>query len=282
MSFNDNNLISANNPIRGNNIPWFACRMYNQFTDLSIPDPSKKYYYAPGNLSTNFTHLMKLVICINKFTEAFDKIKDLLIDCQVNINAKNDDGITALMIASINSSIHSNNDTVRLLIEHGANVNIQANNGATALYHACNHSHNSSDFETVKLLLDNGANPNVNNNRGLTPLFILSMFATLLTLKVIDLLLDYGADATQIINMSHNNTTALITLCHNHKFNQDDVETLMKLIIYSGRVLNHCNINGKTAYDYYIDNDNNVLNEHQLRILNGTVTFNNTKSSRNA
>lgn len=49
----------------------------------------------------------------------------MLIDAGTDVNIKNDDGCTALMIASRESTLYSNIKTVKMLIDGGANINSQ-------------------------------------------------------------------------------------------------------------------------------------------------------------
>ncbi|XP_037037865.1 putative ankyrin repeat protein RF_0381 [Bradysia coprophila] len=89
--------------------------------------------------------------------ETPDRVKDLL-EKGANINARDEDGDTALMNASNNGRY----ETVKFLIENGADVNATDTNGKTPLMFA-------SAFDNsriIKLLVDNGANINATDNSG--------------------------------------------------------------------------------------------------------------------
>ncbi len=68
-----------------------------------------------------------------------------------NINAKNRDGMTIMMYASV----YGNIDVLKYLIANKADINLEDNNGRTALMWSAKSTH--TDLEFVKYLLDNGA-----------------------------------------------------------------------------------------------------------------------------
>jgi ankyrin repeat protein len=86
----------------------------------------------------------------------------LLISQGVDINVKNNNGLTALHLVARGGR----KDVVELLIDNGADVNNKTNNGMTPLHQA---SRNGLK-EIVELLISRGADINVKNTRGQTPL----------------------------------------------------------------------------------------------------------------
>jgi len=84
-----------------------------------------------------------------------------------DVNAKNCDGYTALILASSNGRT----EIVKLLLEKGANVNAKDNNGETALHSASENGHT----EIVAKLLEKGADVNAENNYGQTALSLASL-----------------------------------------------------------------------------------------------------------
>jgi uncharacterized protein len=82
----------------------------------------------------------------------------LLLEKRANINAvRARDGLTPLIVAARSGAT----DNVRVLLEHGADVNARTQDGFTALMGAA--CSESGRPETVKLLLDRGADPNAKN-----------------------------------------------------------------------------------------------------------------------
>ena len=86
-----------------------------------------------------------------------------------DVNAKNTNGLTALMMASYCGYTNGNYaEVVKLLLDKGADVNIKGKEGLTALMEASS----GGNAEVVKLLLDKGADINVKNSKGETALVI--------------------------------------------------------------------------------------------------------------
>lgn len=105
------------------------------------------------------------------------KIFKSLIGYGADVNAKNNDGRTALMLTS-------NLEIAKLLIDSGADVNAKNNNGGTALIWA-------DKLEIAKLLIDNGADINAKDSLGHTAL---TQAVNWDRLEIAKLLIDNGAD----------------------------------------------------------------------------------------
>ncbi len=118
------------------------------------------------------------------------KIKRLLNN-EVDMNATDTDGKTALMLAA-EWYIHGNSEVVKVLLDNGANVNYKDENGKTALMSAAL----LDKSEVAKVLLDNGANVNDEIKNGWTVLMLAIFFGQNEVAKV---LLDNGANP-DIIN----------------------------------------------------------------------------------
>ena len=88
----------------------------------------------------------------------------LLLDRGANIEAKGNDGNTALMQAVIGGQT----ETVKLLLDSRANIEARNDDGYTPLLEAARYAF--YDTATAKILLDRGANVEVKNNDGRTPL----------------------------------------------------------------------------------------------------------------
>ena len=111
---------------------------------------------------------------------------------KIQLNAENQLGETALMMAAINNQL----ELAKLLIEQGADVNKP---GWTPLHYAATRGHR----EMMRLLLDHDAYIDSESQNGTTPLMMAAYSASPLAVK---LLLEEGADPTLA---NHGNATAL-------------------------------------------------------------------------
>ena len=114
------------------------------------------------------------------------EITKLLLNAGADVNAKDKQGVTALMKALKNGKP----EIIKILLNSGAKVNDkEKESGVTPLMIAAH----SNSPEVIKMLLDAGANVNDSeNDHGLTPLMIAAMNNT--NPEVIKILLQAGAD----------------------------------------------------------------------------------------
>jgi len=90
----------------------------------------------------------------------------LFVKAGMDLNARDQKGWTALMIASLQGFT----DLARYLIDKGADVNARNTDGYTALMEAVYKGHS----ETVRLLIEKRADVNARSDGGLTSLMIAS------------------------------------------------------------------------------------------------------------
>lgn len=125
------------------------------------------------------------------------------IDNGGNVDERNIDGWTALMLVSYNhealmQSLKSrNNGVIETLIQSNANVNLKNKKGETALILAVSVKHTiispelkRSQIRTVKSLLNANADVNIIDNKGWTALNW-AKYNNLIT--IVEILKDYGA-----------------------------------------------------------------------------------------
>ncbi|XP_065346583.1 serine/threonine-protein phosphatase 6 regulatory ankyrin repeat subunit B-like [Cloeon dipterum] len=90
-----------------------------------------------------------LHLAINMYDYSIEVIRWLLDEAQVDVNAKNENGETALMTACSKNRF----DVIQILLENKADVSIQDNKGRTALHHAARSGH----LDMIKMLFDHMA-----------------------------------------------------------------------------------------------------------------------------
>ncbi len=105
------------------------------------------------------------------------------------VNAVNNDGLTALWLAARNG----HTKIVEALIKAGVDVNAVNNDGNTALTLAAMNGHT----ETVEALIREGANVNAVNNDGLTALWVAAMNGHT---KIVEALIREGANVNAVNN----------------------------------------------------------------------------------
>ncbi len=162
-------------------------------------------------------------------------IVKILIDKDVDVNAKSKDGETALMEASYYGHI----EIVQMLIEANAGINAKNNLGNTVLMRACF----GSNPQIVKLLLENGANVHIQNNRGETALIEsithCSDEDTEAVCKIINMLIHAGANVN---TQNGEGSTVLMEAC---KFMER--AKVIEILISAGIDVNIKNNDGQTA-----------------------------------
>jgi len=209
--------------------------IYTQFDreELNFVDPNKEYLCSQNTKSTGFTKLMKF--CLIKGIN-LSLIKQELETC--DINAQNNNGWTALMLACINSNTVSNNMIVKLLLDKGANPNLQNyKTGSTALMMTAVHSNDTSNNLTLQLLLKYNANIDSQDNNGWTALISAARFSnTISSIETIKILLKCNAN---IDSHTHHGWTALMSAV-----NHCNVNTVKVLLDHKP------NINLKTMEGY--------------------------------
>jgi len=138
----------------------------------------------------------------------------VLLEAGVEVDVKDKDGVTALMIAGI----RANTETVQALLDAGADGNAKANNGATALmmtgtsagsprllgWSSVRFQSGKKNTKTVQALLDAGADVNAIDQDGVTPLMIYGARANTDNVQA---LLDAGAD----VNAKDNNGMSVLS-----------------------------------------------------------------------
>ncbi|XP_048558689.1 ankyrin-1-like isoform X2 [Triticum urartu] len=137
----------------------------------------------------------------------------LVEDLQVNVDATDESGETALSYAAVNGIVN----VVRYLLDHGANPDKSGPGNRTPLHMAVG----QGNCEIVKVLLSKGADVNCYSDSG-TPLHIAAVFGLDGAMKI---LLDHHADCNKSVCIAD---TPLIVALRAHR------QKCVKLLIKAG------------------------------------------------
>lgn len=145
-----------------------------------------------------------------------------------NVNSRDDDRDTALMIAALSAR---DIKTVKALLAGGADVNAKNNENDTALIYAAA----DDDHEVLQALLDRGADINHQNNNGYSPLIMASVNE--LRLANAKFLVAHGADLT----LRNDDRETALTMAVD-----GSVIELIKLLLRKGASIDDKNKDGNT------------------------------------
>lgn len=175
----------------------------------------KKIFLLLIFASTNTLQSSELVKSYDErlFSDDIKVVKEA-ISLGADLNAKNNHGYTALMLAALGGGTRL--EIAKLLIASGADLNIKnSNSGETTLILAAL----SNELEVVKLLIELGADINIQDAKGYTALIFAASFNRL---EIIKLLIEAGAD----LNIKNElGCTALILA---KKFGHEEIAKLIK------------------------------------------------------
>ena len=160
------------------------------------------------------------------------------IDAGADVNARGENGETALMKASL---FNNNSEVIETLLDNGAIVNAIAKDGMTALMGAALFNENP---EIVEILLDRGANISARDIKEKTALIEAVRNNKL---EVIEILLDRGAD----INAKDMDESSVLMWAA--AYNNSDV---VELLLDKGAEINARNREGTTALIGAVSNNN--------------------------
>ena len=137
------------------------------------------------------------------------EVVKLLLKENADVNIQDKNGVTALMLASLNGHTH----VVELLLKENADVNIKNKQGMTALNLASLKGHT----HVVELLLKDNANVNIQDKNGVTALMLASLKGHT---QIVELLLKENADVniqkkdrlTALVGASENGHVQVVEL----------------------------------------------------------------------
>lgn len=175
-----------------------------------------------------------------------------LLDMGADINSKDDDGITPLIIACGGGKIL----TAKLLISKGADVNYKTpiisdspKDGWTPLHLAARNGH----IKIIDLLIANGANVNATKADGWTPLHVSASFCQI---EIVKFLLAKGANVNAIAN---DGTTVLMACAYAAQHTYEKYAEIAKLLLGKGADVNARDRYGGTALMHADERGNKYL-----------------------
>ena len=154
----------------------------------------------------------------------------LLIDNGADVDAKDDNGKTALILATMGGRT----DMVDLLIKADADMDAKSNYGNTAMMMACDRG----DTDIVRLLIDNGADMDAKDNHGYTAMMIAIEMGYSSHKDILSLLVYNGADVDAKDN---DGSTALMSAVSNGQ------TEIVDLLLNDGADVNAADSDGQTA-----------------------------------
>ncbi len=202
----------------------FLPKQKNRMKKLTFLIPLFAILFAVSHIS--FTD--ECLLCDPAFNGDIAEVKRLL-DGGANLDAGNDHGNTALMVAVGKGYA----EIVKMLISAGANVDAANDGDATALHVAAN----KGNAEFAKILLSAGANPNATDNKGVTSLMVAAFDGHD---EVAKMLLSAGANPNAVGMESVTALIAAVSKGH---------AEVVKILIAGGAEVNQRTSEGNTALD---------------------------------
>ena len=173
---------------------------------------------------------------------AVDEIKKVINETNIDINTKNEDGVTPLM----NAVKYNNNlEVVNLLLNEGADVNIKNSMGKTPLMYAAEYNSNP---EIIKVLLKNGVDVKA---KGVNEAPLALFAAENENLEVMKILVNAGMETT--VNDYHYNTALMLAAGRNNN------PEVVSYLIDRGSNLEATDKWGGTVFERAANNENEEI-----------------------
>ena len=174
----------------------------------------------------------------------------VLLTAGADVNMQDNDGFTALMMASINCNEMSSMECVRELLQAGADVNLQTENGWTALMMVSKYCNEDSSMECVRELLQAGADVNLQTENGWTALMLACCSCNdTSNMECVRELLQAGAD----VNVQNKDGHTALIYASNHCNEHSSIDCVRELL-QAGADWKILNNTGKTAKDLAPEN----------------------------
>lgn len=135
------------------------------------------------NALTHFGRTALHLACLQHFPG--NSVAKLLLDLKIELDTRDDDGMTALHLAVT----QADEELANSIIQAGAQINVSNHQGQTPLHLAAM----TSNEQLVDLLLKKGTSPNIQDRSGHTPLHS-AVVTPVVNKRVIRRLIEFGAD----------------------------------------------------------------------------------------
>lgn len=165
-----------------------------------------------------------------------------LLGAEVDVNAANNEGLTALMASTWGKTGRGDATIGIALIAKGANVNVSNVHGRTALMQVAG----SGNGEFVKLLLDAGADPNTKTSTGDTALHAAALNGHS---EIVRALLTKGA-RPNVANDHGQTPLMLACTCASPRATCPARSEMLRLLIAAGTDVNAKDARGNTAWHW--------------------------------
>jgi ankyrin repeat protein len=183
-----------------------------------------------------------LMYAVSEYMLNKPKVIQALIDFGADVNAKNaKDGRTPLLIAAGSAN---NTEVIDILMKAGSKIEEKDKYGYTPLMLALKNNYAYPDIAIALMKYKAGVNA-VYPETGSTPLIIALGEHIVTKPKVIQALLDFGAD------VNAKNITDTTPLMSAARYSSEEI---VKMLLKAGAVMNVKDRTGKTAEDYVWDN----------------------------
>ena len=223
------------------------CKLLEQFNVLNTIQKEKEeeqqLQHSSGYLTIPIIEAAKI---------GNTEVVKLLIKENADVNVQDEDGWTALLLASLNG----HTQVVELLIKENADVNIQKKNGVTALMLASVYGHT----QVVELLIKENADVKIQSKEGVTALMLASLNGHT---QVVELLLKQNAD----VNIQNENGWTALMLASQNGHTQ-----IVELLLQENTDVNAQGTNGENALMMAVDHGHTKIAELLLKKIENINT----------
>jgi len=178
--------------------------------------------------------LMNLLM--DDIPDRYQRIETYLLVHPEQINQTNSNDRTPLFYACVTPKYNQREDIVYLLLKHGANPNAVDNSGMTILMHVVQKtsSWDACSLSVIKLLLENGVDVNARDKIGATALLYAAWADSDVKFEMVQLLIDYGANALDVDHLGRTGIMICSPLHENVMSQHQTCPATIRLLLEKG------------------------------------------------